>query len=80
MALLNKTKSINLTANSVVDGVIIAQFTAMIDSAHPESMAPGRIILDNTAYRTNRTTVMSDQTEFETEAYALMDSVKGETE
>lgn len=39
MALQNKTKSINLTANSVVDGV------------------------------------MQDQTEFEVEAYALLDSM-----
>lgn len=80
MALQNRTKSITLTANSVVNEVSIAQFTAMIDVNHPESMSPGRIILDNEAYRINRTTVMSDQNEFETEAYTIMEAQKGEIE
>ena len=48
MALQNKTKSINLTATSVVSGSNVA----------------------------NRSEVMQDQTDFEVEAYALLDSMR----
>ena len=75
MALQNRTKSINLTANSVVDGVNVAMFTANFDSQNLENMAPMRSILDSAAYRANRSEVMQDQTDFEVEAYALLDSM-----
>ena len=75
MALLNKTKSITLTANSVVDGVNVAIFSANFDSQNLENMAPMRSILDSVAYRANRSEVMQDQTDFEVEAYALLDSM-----
>ena len=75
MALLNKTKSINLTANSAVDGVNVAMFSANFDSQNLENMAPMRSILDSVAYRANRSEVMQDQTDFEVEAYALLDSM-----
>ena len=76
MALQNKTKSINLMANSVVDGVNVAMFTANFDSQNFENMAPMRSILDSAAYRANRSEVMQDQTDFEVEAYALLDSMR----
>lgn len=75
MALQNKTKSINLTANSVVDGVNVAMFSANFGSQNLENMAPMRTILDSAAYRANRSEVMQDQTDFEVEAYALLDSM-----
>ena len=75
MALQNKAKSINLTANSVVDGAIVAQFTANIENNSPQAMAPVRTIFDSIAYRANRSEVMQDQSDFEVEAYALLDSM-----
>ena len=52
MALQNKTKSITLTATSVVSGSNVA----------------------------NRSEVMQDQTDFEVEAYALLDSMEKQNE
>ena len=76
MALQNKTKSINLTATSVVSGLSVAMFSANFDSQNLENMVPMRSILDSSAYRANRSEVMQDQTDFEVEAYALLDSMK----
>ncbi|MEG2418487.1 MAG: hypothetical protein RSB35_06225 [Eubacterium sp.] len=76
MALQNKTKSINLTATSVVSGLNVAMFSANFDSQNLENMVPMRSILDSSAYRANRSEVMQDQTDFEVEAYALLDSMK----
>ena len=76
MALLNKTKSFNLTATSVVSGSNVAMFSANFDSQNLENMVPMRSILDSTAYRANRSEVMQDQTDFEAYAYALLDSMK----
>ena len=76
MALQNKTKSINLTATSVVSGSNVAMFSANFDSQNLENMVPMRSILDSTAYRANRSEVMQDQTDFEAYAYALLDSMK----
>ena len=76
MALQNKTKSINLTATSVVSGLSVAMFSANFDSQNLENMVPMRSILDSSAYRANRSEVMQDQTDFEAYAYALLDSMK----
>ena len=76
MALQNKTKSITLTATSVVSGSNVAMFSANFDSRNLENMVPMRSILDSTAYRANRSEVMQDQTDFEAYAYALLDSMK----
>ena len=76
MALQNKTKSINLTATSVVSESNVAMFSANFDSQNLENMVPMRSILDSSAYRANRSEVMQDQTDFEVEAYALLDSMK----
>ena len=60
----------------MVDGVNVAMFSANFDSRNLENMVPMRSILDSTVYRANRSEVMQDQTDFEVEAYALLDSMK----
>ena len=76
----NKTKSITLNGNSVIDGVTAAHFTAVINSDNPEDMTLASYQTDKALYKKNRVQCRKDEAEFEDEAYAIQDTLLAEAE
>ena len=76
--LSNKTKSITLNGDSVIDGVTASHFTAVINSDNPEDMTLTSYQTDKALYKTNRVQCRKDEAEFEDEAYAIQDTMLAE--
>lgn len=72
--MLNNHK-ISIIAESNVDGVKIASFSASLDVKTAE-LRLGTNYIDREACKNNRDTVRYDQKKFEDFAYSLQDSVK----
>lgn len=78
MSLENKTKTISMSADCVINEITVANFYATIDSEKLDDMVPSRSVIDNKGYKDNRAAVMSDQSAFEDEAYAFLERLKGQ--
>ena len=76
--MLNNHK-ISIIAESVVDGVKIASFSASMD-ANTAELRLGVSHIDREACKNNRNIVRDDQKKFEDFAYSLQDYIKEVTE
>ncbi len=73
-------KSITLTGNSTIDGVLAEGYQAVINSDKPEEMTISSWQQDKAAYKANRTQCRKDAAEFEDAAYALQDEMLADKE
>lgn len=73
--MLNIKKSITITGNSTIDGVIAEGYQAVIDSADPENMNLSSWQQDKALYKANRAQCRADQAEFEDMAYEIQDQL-----
>lgn len=76
--MLNTTKSITLKGNSIIDGVIVEGYQAVINSANPNDMTISSWQQDKALYKANRVQCRADSAEFEETAYALQDEMLAE--
>lgn len=68
---LKTTRNVNLTGQSIINGVAVENYTASINEANPEGMTISRSILNGTVRKENRAECVADQVAFEDMAYAL---------
>lgn len=76
--MLTMKKSITLTGNSTIDGVIAEGYQAVIDSNNPEDMNISSWQADKAVYKANRTQCRADAAAFEDAAYELQDELIAE--
>ncbi|MDY3249795.1 MAG: hypothetical protein SOX32_05535 [Candidatus Choladocola sp.] len=76
--MLKTKKSITLTGNSVIDGVVVAGYQAVINSDDPNDMNISSWQQDKAMYTANRSQCRQDEAEFEDTAYALQDELLAE--
>lgn len=76
--MLKTKKSITLTGNSVIDGVVVAGYQAVINSDDPNDMNISSWQQDKAMYKANRAQCRQDEAEFEDTAYALQDELIAE--
>lgn len=73
-----RTKTININEYSKIGEIRVCSFYANLNGDTPENMDIGRSILDQVAYKANRTAVMKDQAAFEEYAYSVQDGLIAE--
>lgn len=73
--MLNTKKSITLTGQSTINGVIAEGYSATINSDNPTDMSISAYQQDKDLYKANRTICRTDRAEFEDAAYALQDEM-----
>jgi hypothetical protein len=73
--MLNITKRITLSGQTIIDGASVAGYSANIDSENPSDMTLSMWQNNKELYKENRTTCRQEQAEFEDTAYALQDEM-----
>ena len=73
--MLKTKKNITIDGESVVDGVKIATFRAVINSENPIDMNHTTLIHDKLLYKEKREIVRVDSATFEDYAYSIQDSM-----
>lgn len=78
--MLNITKKVTLTGETVIDGVSVAGYSASIDSDNPANMSKSSWENNKELYKQNRAICRKEAAEFEDTAYALQDEMIAEKE
>lgn len=73
--MLDYTKEYTLKGKSVIDGVDVEGYTAVINSAIPENLTLSSYPINKTLLKENRVQCRADEAEFEDIAYALQDEL-----
>lgn len=73
--MLNATRKITISGESVIDETVVCVYNAIIDFANPEKMNVTQIQRDKELYKANRTECRSDFAEFEDLAYSTQEAV-----
>ena len=73
--MLKSIKKVTLEGNSIIDGVIVAHFTAAINSDDPNQMTLTSTQVNKAACKEHRVAVRKDEAEFEDYAYAIQDEM-----
>lgn len=73
--MLKTIKKVTLEGNSVIDGAIVAHFTASINSDDPNQMTLTSTQVNKAACKENRVAVRKDEAEFEDYAYTIQDEM-----
>lgn len=73
--MLNMKKTVTITGNSTIDGVIAEGYNATIDSNNPADMNITSYQQDKAVYKANRVQCRQDKADFEEAAYALQDEM-----
>lgn len=68
---MNIKRSITLTADTTIDGVVVMRHSATINSENPEDISISHPVLRKPEYRDNRTAIMSDYMAFEDAAFQI---------
>lgn len=76
--MLTKTRKITIEGKSVIDGVAVAGFNAVIDSTNPAQMTLSSYQINKMAYKENRVAARADEAEFEDYAYEVQDAMLAE--
>lgn len=76
--MLNMKKSVTITGQSIVDGVVAEGYQAVIDSENPSDMNITSWQQDKAVYKANRAQCRADAAEFEDAAYELQDEMIAE--
>ena len=76
--MLTTTRKITIEGKSVIDGVAVAGFNAVIDSTNPEQMTLSSYQINKAAYKANRVAARADEAEFEDYAYEVQDAMLAE--
>lgn len=76
--MLNMKKSVTITGQSIVDGVVAEGYQAVIDSENPSDMNITSWQQDKAVYKANRSQCRADAAEFEDAAYAIQDEMIAE--
>lgn len=76
--MLKTKQSITIDAESIINGVKIATFRAVINSENPNDMNHTTLIHDKLLYKENRVAVRADSAEFEDYAYSVQDNMLAE--
>lgn len=76
--MLTMKKSITLTGNSTIDGVIAEGYQAVIDGENPSEMNISSWQQDKAVYKASRTQCRADKADFEDAAYAVQDAMIAE--
>lgn len=76
--MLNISKKVTLTGESIIDGVRVSGFRAEIDSVNPNDISLTSWQIDKAAYKTHRVAVRADEVEFEEYAYSVQDAMLAE--
>lgn len=76
--MLTMKKSITLTGNSTIDGVIAEGYQAVIDGENPSEMNISSWQQDKAVYKANRTQCRADKADFEDAAYVVQDAMIAE--
>ena len=69
--MLKTTRNMNLSGQSIINGIVVENYSANISEENPEGMTITRSILNGTVRKDNRTECVTDQVAFEDEAYAI---------
>lgn len=73
--MLKIKKSTTITGHSVINGVDVCGYQAIIDNENPEMLSMSEWKNDELLYKENRTVCRADEAEFEDLVYALQDEL-----
>ena len=73
--MLKISQKITIEGKSVIDGTIVSNFLASINSDDPSMMTLSSIQVDRAAYKEHRVEVRADEAEFEDYAYSVQDEM-----
>lgn len=76
--MLKTKKTMTLTGQTVIDGVVAENHTATIDSSNPNDISISSFQQDKTVYKENRIQCRADKAEFEDMVYTLQDEMIAE--
>lgn len=76
--MLNTNKTVSITGNSQIEGVIAETFSATIDSNNPDSMSISSYIQNSKTYRENQTQCDKDWGDFCKAVFEEQDKMKAE--
>ena len=74
MALQIRRKT-TIEGESVIDGVIVQGYRAELNETNPENLVMSDWIVDQAAYKANRSAVRADLCEFEDTVFAMQDEM-----
>lgn len=69
--MLNITKTTQFRGESKIGEVVAKVFEATINTTNPENMTFNNYIINYDLYKSNRTAIATEQTQFEDAAYAF---------
>ena len=72
---LTTSKSINLSGQSVINGVTVETYTASLSETNPENMYIQQSTTNQALRKANRTQCRKDRDDFEELAYAMQDKM-----
>lgn len=73
--MLKIKKSTTITGHSVINGVDVCGYQAIIDNENPEMLSMSEWKNDELLYKENRTVCRADEAEFEDLVYTLQDEL-----
>lgn len=76
--MLSKVQKTTIEGKSVIDGVVVSQFIASINSDDPNQMTLSTVHLNKPAYKEHREAVRADEVEFEEYAFSVQNAMLAE--
>lgn len=78
--MLQIRKKNTIEGESVIDGVIVQGYRAELNESNPENLVMSDWIVNQAAYKANRSAVRADLHEFEDTVFAMQDKLLAGTE